>query len=62
MTIADGNGVVIARAVLTPPEHTETGREQSRDLATQRHWLSEQFDKTLATAATHGAPCAPLHG
>ena len=55
LTIADGNGVVIARAVLTPAEHTETGGEQTRDLQAQRHWLRTQFDKALATTATHGA-------
>lgn len=55
MSVADGNGVVIARAVLTPSQHTETGDEQHRDLDSQRHWLQEQFDKTLRTTATHGA-------
>ncbi|MEU9244439.1 universal stress protein [Streptomyces sp. NPDC048385] len=55
MTIADGDGLVIARAVLTPSPHTETSGEQRRDLDAQRHWLQEQFDKTLRTATTHGA-------
>jgi nucleotide-binding universal stress UspA family protein len=55
MSIADGDGVVIARAVLTPARHTETGGEQARDLDAQRRWLREQFDAALAVAATHGS-------
>jgi nucleotide-binding universal stress UspA family protein len=55
LILADGDGVVIARAVLTPSQHTETGDEQHRDLDAQRHWLQEQYDETLKTTATHGA-------
>ncbi|MEU6284427.1 universal stress protein [Streptomyces sp. NPDC047028] len=55
MTLADGDGIVIARAVLTPSPHTETGGERQRDLEAQRRWLREQFDTALATTATHGA-------
>ncbi|WP_078948606.1 MULTISPECIES: universal stress protein [Streptomyces] len=46
-------GTVIARAVLTPPEHTETGGD--RDLLAQRRWLQEQFDQALAATSPHGA-------
>ncbi|MFE3946803.1 universal stress protein [Streptomyces sp. NPDC059118] len=55
MSLADGRGVVIARAVLTPPQHIETGGEQDRDLGSQRRWLQEEFENTLRTSTTHGA-------
>ncbi|MFJ2297069.1 universal stress protein [Streptomyces sp. NPDC087894] len=54
VAIADGHGTVIARAVLTPPPHTETGGEQNRHLSAQRHWLQEQFDQALGMIPTHG--------
>ncbi|GAA2489269.1 hypothetical protein GCM10023100_07090 [Actinocorallia cavernae] len=55
LALADGDGVVIARAVLTPAQHTETGGEQHRDLDAQRRWLSAEYDKALRAGATHGA-------
>ncbi|MFE2373855.1 universal stress protein [Streptomyces sp. NPDC059398] len=55
MAIAHGKGLVIARAVLTPPQHTETGGEQSRDLGSRRVWLQDQFDHALDTSSHHGA-------
>ncbi|MER8118454.1 hypothetical protein GTY81_01520 [Streptomyces sp. SID8366] len=53
--IADGDGVVIARAVLAPAQHTETGGEQRRDLDAQRRRPSAEYDKALRTGTTHGA-------
>jgi nucleotide-binding universal stress UspA family protein len=55
LALADGNGTVIVRAVLTPPEHTETSGEQTRDTGSQRRWLEEQFDQVVRTATAHGA-------
>ncbi|MFE5078360.1 universal stress protein [Streptomyces halstedii] len=54
MNIADGNGTVIALAVLTPPQHTETGGETSRDVTSQQQWLQTQFREALGTATSHG--------
>ncbi|MEU6497645.1 universal stress protein [Streptomyces sp. NPDC046984] len=55
ITIADGDGIVIAHAVLTPSPHTETHGGQTRDLKSQRDWLQEQFDTALLATGTHGA-------
>jgi nucleotide-binding universal stress UspA family protein len=55
VTIADGDGVVIARAVLSPPAHAETGGEHARDVAAQREWLNERFELLLRNLDTHGA-------
>ncbi|NLU76677.1 universal stress protein [Streptomyces sp. HNM0575] len=54
-TLADGDGVVIARAVLAPPRHVETSGEGTRELDAQRRWLSEQYDSTVRSATPHGA-------
>lgn len=55
MNIADGNGTVIALAVLTPPQHTETGGETNRDVTSQQRWLQTQFSEAMNTATSHGA-------
>lgn len=55
VTIADGDGVVIARAVLSPPAHAETGGEHARDIAAQRDWLSERFERLMRNTDSHGA-------
>ncbi|SFE46732.1 Nucleotide-binding universal stress protein, UspA family [Actinacidiphila alni] len=55
LSLADGQGTVIARAVLTPPEHAETRGEQRRDMEAQRDWLEDQFTRSVHTAPTRGA-------
>lgn len=55
LALPDGQGTVIARAVLNPPEHIETAGEQRRDLGSQRHWLEDQFHQTVQTTSAYGA-------
>ncbi|MCA1218067.1 universal stress protein [Streptomyces sp. 8L] len=55
LAVADGGGTVIARAVLTPSQHTETGGEHRRDVTSQRHWLTETFDEALRSNPAHRA-------
>lgn len=55
LALADGQGTVIARAVLTPPEHIETAGEHRRDTGAQRQWLADRYREAVATAGERGA-------
>ena len=55
LALAAGGGTVIARAVLLPPEHTETSGEDRRDVSVRRERLAEQFAATMRTAGEQGA-------
>ncbi|MFI0938525.1 universal stress protein [Streptomyces sp. NPDC021020] len=55
LALAGERGTVIARAVLNPPEHIETAGEQQRDIASQRRWLEDRFDRAAGAVSTYGA-------
>jgi nucleotide-binding universal stress UspA family protein len=55
LALADGQGTVIARAVLNPPEHIETAGEQRRDMGSQRQWLEDRFHQAVRTTSAYGA-------
>jgi nucleotide-binding universal stress UspA family protein len=52
--IVGPDGIVIARAVLTAPSHTETSGEERRALAAQRDRLQGAFDTARPAATASG--------